>query len=201
MALPALRERKHPYCERPEYARGVRLSLGGSIYDPADPMSKMFFKMLAVFAGFAAGLLKMRTREGMAHRPLPRQAQRQQAQAHHTPAGRVLDRAGARPGAQLRDSLDRRPASSRSRAPVLPGRAISVVRRESLSATLSPVVHSIPEDDWVSAEAEALLDATPGLREDLRAAMDELHAGTLQTVDAATARARIETRIKSRGSS
>ena len=102
---------------------------------------------------------------------------------------------------QLRDSLDRRPASSRSRAPVLPGRAISVVRRESLSATLSPVVHSIPEDDWVSAEAEALLDATPGLREDLRAAMDELHAGTLQTVDAATARARIEARIKSRGSS
>ena len=55
--------------------------------------------MLAVFAEFEAGLLKMRTREGMAHRPLPRQAQRQQAQAHHTPAGRVLDRAGARPGA------------------------------------------------------------------------------------------------------
>ena len=72
---------------------------------------------------------------------------------------------------------------------------------KSLSATLSPVVHSIPEDDWVSAEAEALLDTTPGLREDLRAAMDELHAGTLQTVDAATARARIEARIKSRGSS
>ena len=69
-----------------------------------------------------------------------------------------------------------------------------------LSITLSPVVHSIPEDDWVSAEAEALLEATPGLREDLRAAMDELHAGTLQTVDAATARARIEARIKSCGS-
>jgi hypothetical protein len=28
-----LRERKHPYCERPEYARGVRLSLGGSVDD------------------------------------------------------------------------------------------------------------------------------------------------------------------------
>ena len=47
-------------------ARGVRLSLGGSIYDPADPMSKMFFTMLAVFAEFEAGLLRMRTREGMA---------------------------------------------------------------------------------------------------------------------------------------
>jgi DNA invertase Pin-like site-specific DNA recombinase len=47
-------------------ARGVRLSLGGSVYDPADPMSKMFFNMLAVFAEFEADLLKMRTREGMA---------------------------------------------------------------------------------------------------------------------------------------
>jgi len=44
-------------------ARDVRLSLGGSIYDPGDPM---FFNMLAVFAEFEAGLLKMRIREGMA---------------------------------------------------------------------------------------------------------------------------------------
>ena len=102
---------------------------------------------------------------------------------------------------KVRSAQEARRVIGWSRAPILPGRAISVVRRESLSATLSPVVHSIPEDDWVSAEAEALLDATPGLREDLRAAMDELHAGTLQAVDAATARARIEARIKSRGSS
>jgi DNA invertase Pin-like site-specific DNA recombinase len=47
-------------------ARGVRLSLGGSVYDPADPMSKMFFNMLAVFAEFEADLLRMRTRAGMA---------------------------------------------------------------------------------------------------------------------------------------
>ena len=47
-------------------ARGIRLSLGGSIYDPADPMSKMFFNLLAVFAEFEGDLLKMRTREGMA---------------------------------------------------------------------------------------------------------------------------------------
>jgi helix-turn-helix resolvase-like protein/resolvase-like protein len=31
-----------------------------------DPMSKMFFNMLAVFVGIEADLLKMRTREGMA---------------------------------------------------------------------------------------------------------------------------------------
>ena len=45
---------------------GVRLSLGGRIYDPAGPMSRMFFNMLAVFAEFEVGLLKMRTRQGMA---------------------------------------------------------------------------------------------------------------------------------------
>ncbi|GAA3466302.1 recombinase family protein [Nonomuraea roseola] len=47
-------------------ARGVRLSLGGSIYDPTDPMGKMFFNILATFAEFEADLARMRTREGMA---------------------------------------------------------------------------------------------------------------------------------------
>jgi DNA invertase Pin-like site-specific DNA recombinase len=47
-------------------ARGVRLSIGGTIYDPADPMGKMFFNILATFAEFELDLLRMRTREGMA---------------------------------------------------------------------------------------------------------------------------------------
>lgn len=47
-------------------ARGVKLSLGGSVYDPADPMGKMFFNILATFAEFEVDLLRMRTREGMA---------------------------------------------------------------------------------------------------------------------------------------
>src|SRR5258708_9792545 len=47
-------------------ARGIRLSLGGTIYDPADPMGKMFFNILATFAEFEVDLLRMRTREGMA---------------------------------------------------------------------------------------------------------------------------------------
>lgn len=46
--------------------RGVKLSLGGSVYDPADPMGKMFFGVLALFAEFEVDLLRMRTREGMA---------------------------------------------------------------------------------------------------------------------------------------
>ena len=47
-------------------ARGVKLSLGGSLYDPPGPMGKMFFNILATFAGLAADLLRLRTREGMA---------------------------------------------------------------------------------------------------------------------------------------
>lgn len=46
--------------------RGVRLALGSSIYDPADPMGKMFFNILATFAEFEADLIRMRTKEGMA---------------------------------------------------------------------------------------------------------------------------------------
>jgi DNA invertase Pin-like site-specific DNA recombinase len=46
--------------------RGIKLSLGGQIYDPNDPMGKMFFNILATFAEFEVDLLRMRTREGMA---------------------------------------------------------------------------------------------------------------------------------------
>jgi DNA invertase Pin-like site-specific DNA recombinase len=46
--------------------RGVVLSLGGRIYDPDDPMGKMFFNILATFAEFEVDLIRMRTREGMA---------------------------------------------------------------------------------------------------------------------------------------
>ena len=47
-------------------ARGVKLAIGSSVYDPADPMGKMFFNILATFAKFEADLIRMRTREGMA---------------------------------------------------------------------------------------------------------------------------------------
>src|SRR5215204_3005113 len=33
-------------------ARGVRLALGGAVYDPTDPMGKLFFDILATFADF-----------------------------------------------------------------------------------------------------------------------------------------------------
>lgn len=47
-------------------AKGVKLALGASVYDPADPMGKMFFNILATFAEFEVDLIRMRTREGMA---------------------------------------------------------------------------------------------------------------------------------------
>jgi DNA invertase Pin-like site-specific DNA recombinase len=47
-------------------ARGVNLALGASVYDPSDPMGKMFFNILATFAEFESDLIRMRTREGMA---------------------------------------------------------------------------------------------------------------------------------------
>lgn len=47
-------------------ARSIKLSLGGQVYDPADPMGKMFFNILATFAEFEVDLLRARTREGMA---------------------------------------------------------------------------------------------------------------------------------------
>ena len=46
--------------------RGVKLALGRALYDPGDPMGKLFFHILATFAEFEADLIRMRTREGMA---------------------------------------------------------------------------------------------------------------------------------------
>ena len=40
--------------------------MGASVYDPEDPMGKMFFNILATFAEFESDLITMRTREGIA---------------------------------------------------------------------------------------------------------------------------------------
>lgn len=46
-------------------AAGVRLSLGGSVYDPNDAIGRLLFNMLAMVAEFEADLIRMRTVEGM----------------------------------------------------------------------------------------------------------------------------------------
>jgi hypothetical protein len=67
-----------------------------SLYDPADPMSKMFFNMLAVFAEFEADLLKMRTREGMA---IARSAANSKAASPSSPPVNRLSSCGCTPPA------------------------------------------------------------------------------------------------------
>lgn len=46
--------------------RGVRLSIGGAAHDPADPVGRLLFNVLAMVAEFEADLIRARTREGMA---------------------------------------------------------------------------------------------------------------------------------------
>ena len=43
--------------------RQVRLNLGGSVYDPTDPVGRLLFNVLAMVA--ESDLIRLRTREGM----------------------------------------------------------------------------------------------------------------------------------------
>lgn len=46
--------------------RQVRLSIGGAVYDPTDPVGRLLFNVLGMVAEFEADLIRARTREGMA---------------------------------------------------------------------------------------------------------------------------------------
>jgi len=46
--------------------KGVALSLGGSVYDPKDPVGRLLFNVLGMVAEFEADLIRARTKEGMA---------------------------------------------------------------------------------------------------------------------------------------
>jgi len=47
-------------------ARGIVLSVNGVVYDPRDPMAKLFFTILAAVAEAEGGWTSIRTQEGMA---------------------------------------------------------------------------------------------------------------------------------------
>jgi len=46
-------------------ARQVKLSIGGSVHDPTDPVGRLLFNVLAMIAEFEGDLIRLRTREGM----------------------------------------------------------------------------------------------------------------------------------------
>jgi DNA invertase Pin-like site-specific DNA recombinase len=43
----------------------VKLSIGGSVHDPTDPVGRLLYNVLAMIAEFESDLIRMRTREGM----------------------------------------------------------------------------------------------------------------------------------------
>ena len=45
--------------------REVKLSLGGSVHDPTDPVGRLLFNVLAMVAEFESDLIRLRTKEGM----------------------------------------------------------------------------------------------------------------------------------------
>lgn len=47
-------------------SRGISLSLGGKPYDPRDPLDKLFFGMLGLFAEFERDLIWARAKEALA---------------------------------------------------------------------------------------------------------------------------------------
>jgi DNA invertase Pin-like site-specific DNA recombinase len=47
-------------------AQKVTLNIGGTVYDPTDPIGRLLFTALSMVAEFEADLARMRTREGMA---------------------------------------------------------------------------------------------------------------------------------------
>jgi DNA invertase Pin-like site-specific DNA recombinase len=59
-SLPDARDILHELTKR-----NIKLSLGGSIHDPTDPVGRLLFNVLAMVAEFETDLIRMRTREGM----------------------------------------------------------------------------------------------------------------------------------------
>jgi len=110
-------------------ARGVRLSLGGSVYDPSDPMGKCFFNILATFAEFEVDLLRLRTREGMGSR-----APKAVSKAKHPSSARPSVRCCSSSTGPANTRSLSSPSCSRSAAPRSTARSHGQVPRSPLPA-------------------------------------------------------------------
>ena len=87
--------------------RNVKLSLGGSIHDPTDPVGRLMFNVLAMVAEFEADLIRMRTREGMKIAKAKRTAARQAAEAEAETRPAYITQP-----CSVHDEVDRRGATS-----------------------------------------------------------------------------------------
>lgn len=108
-------------------AAGVRLSLGGEVYDPARAGGRHFFSLLATFAELEVDLVRLRTREGMAvarangrlrgKQPKLNASQHAQLLALHTAGGHTISELAGRLGvsrATIYRALDRARAGAAS---------------------------------------------------------------------------------------
>jgi DNA invertase Pin-like site-specific DNA recombinase len=77
-------------------AKGVVLSLGGSTYDPTDPVGRLLFNVLGMVAEFEADLIRMRTREGIGCRQSEGATARQAAEIVQDPTEASSDAARRR---------------------------------------------------------------------------------------------------------
>jgi DNA invertase Pin-like site-specific DNA recombinase len=66
--------------------RNVKLSLGGSIHDPTDPVGRLLFNVLAMVAEFESDLIRLRTREGMGQGAATWQAAEAETEPGQAPA-------------------------------------------------------------------------------------------------------------------
>jgi DNA invertase Pin-like site-specific DNA recombinase len=71
--------------------RNVKLSLGGSIHDPTDPVGRLLFNVLAIVAEFESDLIRLRTREGMQVAPAKGRLRGKQPKLKPNQAKHLLD--------------------------------------------------------------------------------------------------------------
>jgi DNA invertase Pin-like site-specific DNA recombinase len=119
--------------------RHVKLSLGGSLHDPNDPVGRLLFNVLAMVAEFEADLIRLRTREGMRVAKAKGHLRGQAAQAQPPPRSAPL-RPAPRRRAQHRRTrrpLRRRALDRVPRHPTRPAKPETFVERhESITPQL-----------------------------------------------------------------
>src|SRR3954471_12934609 len=83
--------------------RDVKLSLGGSVHHPADPVGRLLFNVLAMVAEFEADLIRARTREGMKVAKAKGRLRGKQPKLTPTQEAHLVElhRAGTHTGAEL----------------------------------------------------------------------------------------------------